>query len=210
MTSPTRVAILGAGDLGQALARYLEVIDDLELVGFLDDYCIGESRGGFEVIDGIQHAQEVHDRGQFDALVMGIGYNHLDTRKALFERFSDVGFASVVHPSAYIDPHAIIEPGAIIYPGCIIDQRARVCQNSLLNIGCVVAHDTTIGPHTFLGPGVELSGFISIGERCFIGVGTTVIDNVTIADKVQTGGGTVVISDLDPGLWVGNPARKVR
>lgn len=206
----TRVAILGAGDLGQALAHYARVIDDLEIVGFLDDTCIGEQRAGLQVIAGVQQAEEAYERGAFEALLMGIGYHHLDARRRLFERLQSIGFVSLVHPSAYVDPGATIEAGAIIYPGCIVDQGALISRNALLNVGCVVAHDTTVGPHTFLGPGVELAGFIRIGERCFIGVGTTVIDNVTIADGVQTGGGTVVIGDLEPGLWVGNPARKVR
>ena len=206
-----KIAIVGAGDLGQALAHYVEVIDAYEVSGFLDDTCLGEERGGIEVIGTIADARRLHAQGRFTGFVMGIGYNHLAVRQKLFQELSQIAeFVSLVHPSAYVDPSASIAPGAVIYPGCIIDAGSRVCENTLLNVGCTVAHDCVIGAHTFFGPAVHLAGFIDIGERCFLGIGTTIIDNITLADDTQTGGGTVVIHDLDAGLWVGNPARKVR
>lgn len=207
----TRVAVLGAGTLGQLLAHYTQVIDGLDVVGFLDDTCAGEVRAGLPVLDGVARANAAYQAGHFDALIMGIGYHHLAARQAIYAALSaTIPFASLVHPAAWIDPSATVGPGAVVYPGCVVDRGAHVGPNTLLNVGCVVAHDTSLGPHTFLGPGVHLAGFVTVGARCFLGVGTTVIDNITVDDDVQTGGGTVVIQDLAAGLWVGNPARRVR
>lgn len=211
----SRVAILGAGELGAALAHYSLAIGTLEVVGFFDDtfHSKGETvepSSGLPILGPIDEARNRHELGDFDGLLMGIGYKHLSARQRVYENLKDLGFCSLVHPAALIDPSAIIEPGAVIYSGCVVDARARIGANSLLNVGCIVAHDTVVESHSFLGPGVTLAGCTRIGQRCFIGVGTTVVDNLTIADDVQTGGGTVVIKDLDAGLWVGNPARKIR
>lgn len=205
----TRIAILGAGDLGRTLAHHATTAG-FEVSGFYDDSCVGSVIDGRPVLGGLQ---DVATGGDWEELVMGIGYNHLQFRQDLFTKLCTAGlkFATLIHPSAYIDRSATVEAGAIIFPGCILDAHAQVLENSLLNTGCVIAHDTVVGPHTFLGPAVQLAGFIRIGARCFLGIGTTVIDNVQMGDDTQTGGGTVVIKDT-PGkvLLVGSPARVVR
>ena len=50
---------------------------------------------------------------------------------------------------------------------------------------------------------------VSIGDNVFIGAGTIVLPGVKISSNVIIGAGSIVTSDLDSGVWAGNPAKKV-
>ena len=52
---------------------------------------------------------------------------------------------------------------------------------------------------------------VVIGKRCFIGVGAIILPGVRIGDDVVVGAGAVVTKNLESGgIYVGNPAKRVR
>ena len=195
----SRLAIIGGGDLGQTLQSHLLENDEFTLVGFFDDTRIGQTIGDAPVLGGLDSIVAAKDQDQFDCVVLGIGYRHLQFRQTLFESLSAAGveFARVIHPKAIVSPNATVGPGSVIFPGCILDTGVVIGCNSLLNVGCVVAHDSEIGPHSFLGPSVSVAGFVKTGARCFLGIGTVLIDNLQLGDDCQTAGGAVVIRNVE-------------
>ena len=51
---------------------------------------------------------------------------------------------------------------------------------------------------------------VKIGDRAWIGARAMILPGVTIGDDVVIGAGSVVARDcLEPGVYVGSPARKV-
>ena len=55
-----------------------------------------------------------------------------------------------------------------------------------------------------------MCGRCEIGDHVFLGAGSTVIDKRKIVDHVIIGAGSTVIKDiLEPGIYVGSPARKI-
>ncbi|MEM9554775.1 MAG: acetyltransferase [Acidobacteriota bacterium] len=217
----TRLAILGAGDLGRQLAHHARATGGFTPTCFYDDTLATDPDApdarrtevdGLPVVGPLARSTEDAHAGRFDAALLGIGYRHLAARERLFDELEVEGlpFATLVHPSCIVDPAARIGPGSVLYPGCIVDAGVTLEPNVLLNLGCVVAHDSTIGAHSFLAPGVQLAGCVEVGRRSFLGIGTVVIDHVRLGDDLRTGGGAVVVAD-DPGdsLLVGVPARRV-
>lgn len=206
-----RIAIVGAGALGQQLAQHLRQCGR-EVAGFFDDVVpVGATPGG-PVLGRVAAAEVAYAAGQFEEVLMGIGYRHMPVRAQLFKRLQAAGlpFGQFVHPAAYVDASATLAPGVCVWPGCVLDLNVVLEANVLLYPGCVLAHDARIGAHSLLAPGVRLAGHARVGERCFLGIGTTVIDSVTIGADVRTGGGTVVVRDLPaPGSYVGVPARQL-
>lgn len=204
-----RIAIIGAGDLGQQIAHYIQTDGVDKVVGYFDDT---KEKGllisGITVFGKIEDIKSEYDKGHFDALLLGIGYKHLNFKKTIFERYSEIPFANFIHSSTTLDPTAIVESGAIIFPGCILDKNTRIEANVLLNIGCSISHDSTIGAHSFLSPRVAVAGFTEVGVACILGINSTVIDNIKICDHVRLGAGAVVVRDLnEPGKYMGIPAK---
>lgn len=205
-----RVAIIGGGDLGLQLAHHAVATGMIDPVGFFDDTLPLRSKvGGLPVLGGVDDVADAYGSGSFDALLIGIGYRHLALRHQLYERFSTrIPFATVIHPSAIVDPGCRIGPGSVVYPGCVLDMGVTIGANVLLNVGCVIAHDSSVGDGCFFSPAVKLAGFVRVEASSTLGIGTIVIDNVTIASGVRTGAGAVVVDSInEPGLYLGVPAR---
>jgi sugar O-acyltransferase (sialic acid O-acetyltransferase NeuD family) len=206
------LAIIGSGDLGQQIAHYALSDKHYDKVVYFDDFTTQTEINGCPVLGKTSEVLYAFEKKQFDELLIGIGYKHLQVRKTLFETFSTrIPFGKIIHSSSWVDATAIVEKGCVIYPGCIIDAKAEIKANTILNIGCSIAHDTTINSHCFLSPRVAIAGFVNIQECCILGINATIIDNLNIVAKTQLGGATVVINSIEKsGLYVGNPAKFVR
>jgi sugar O-acyltransferase (sialic acid O-acetyltransferase NeuD family) len=205
-----RLAIIGSGDLGEQIAWHAASDNHYDVVGFFDDFAEkGSIRHGIPVLGKTENIPTAFTQGEFDELLLAIGYKHFAQRMRLFNVFKDVvPFGRLIHTSAYIDPSVFVGRGVVVYPGCVVDMKSRIEDNVLLNAGVVVAHDTVIGAHSFLSPAVKVAGFVRVGNCVSLGIGTAVVDNLLIEDGVRTGAGAVVIDNLtQPGLYVGVPAR---
>jgi len=206
------LAILGAGELGQQLAYYALNDNHYDKVVFFDDYANDKFINGLAILGKISALKESFVAKQFDELIIGIGYKHLDVRKKLYDLYAkDIPFGKIIHSTSWVDSSSIIENGTVVYPGCVIDAKAVVKANTIVNIACTVAHDTEIGKHCFLSPRVAIAGFVKIQECCFLGINATIVDTINIAQNTHLGGGTVVIKSIEKsGLYVGNPAKFIR
>ena len=192
----TKVAIIGAGDLGVTICQHLSADPSVDDICFIDDTKVGQNINGVKVICGITDIEKYHGK-DFDQLIMGIGYNHLSARQKIFESLkATYNFFTFEHSSTVKGENVSIGEGAVILPGCALDNGVSIGENSLLNTGVTIAHDSKIKGHSFIAPGVNISGFVEIGHRCFIGVGTNIIDNVKITDDVIVGGGSLLLKDI--------------
>ena len=109
----------------------------------------------------------------------------------------------VVGNDVEIGPHTVVHRGTledtIIGDGCKI--------GALTNIG----HNCYIGSNTIIAAGVILNGGVCVGENCWISSGAMIRHYVYICDNVVIGLGAVVVKDIiEPGIYVGNPARYLK
>ena len=205
-----RIAIIGAGDLGQLIAYHAINDSGYEVVGFFDDTLApGMIIDKIKVIGNINDIMTSFLDGMFDGLMIGIGYKHMDFRQHVFEKFvSLIPFANIIHSSCYIDSSCTIGKGVFILPGTILDKGCIIGNNVLLNTGVVVAHDSIIHAHSFIAPAVKIAGFTTIGSKCFLGINATILNNLTICDEVIVGGGSLINkSIIKSGIYIGIPAK---
>jgi sugar O-acyltransferase (sialic acid O-acetyltransferase NeuD family) len=208
-----RLAIIGCGDLGMQIAWHAQSEGNYSIAGFFDDSHPGnEPIGKYNFLGRSADIHDSFNRREFDELMIGIGYKHMGVRSELFLRYSsEIPFATIIHPSAYVDRSAEVGAGSIIYPGCVIDLGVVIGRNVLLNAGCVIAHDSRVGDHSFFSPAVNLAGFINIAPKVILGIGTVVIDNLHVCEYTRSGAGAVITqSVVSPGLYVGVPAKKIK
>ncbi len=143
-----------------------------------------------------------------------------------------LGFHPLLGERAYVDETAlvigrvILGEDASVWPFAVLRgdvERIEIGARTNIQDGCVlhVVHD---GPYTPGGIGLTVGADVTvghravlhaarIGDRCLIGMGAIVLDNAVVADEVVVGAGSVVApgQGLAPGgLYLGNPARRVR
>ncbi len=122
----------------------------------------------------------------------------------------------------FIDDDCFIGPFVEIQRGVRIGKRTRVQSHSficeLVTIGedCFISHGVMFINDTFQSGGPaprgrrELWKPTVVGNRVAIGTNATILP-VRIVDDVVIGAGSVVTKDiLEPGIYAGNPARKLR
>ncbi|MFN0207206.1 MAG: acetyltransferase [Planctomycetota bacterium] len=205
-----RIAILGAGDLGESLRQYALDRGDVAIAGFLDDARPrGSSFLGSEILGTASDAPHLYKSGAFDRVAFAIGYRNITIRKQRFEqlRAAGVPIYSVVHPSAYVHPTAKIGAGVHIFPTAAIDMAVTVGDNVVFNTGCIIAHHSSVGSHCYFGPGVRVAGITNIGECCFVGIGASIIEKIQIGEGTVVAAGAVVTDNVEPrSLMAGVPA----
>lgn len=119
-------------------------------------------------------------------------------------------FASAIHVMAYVARPARVGRGTFVGAGAIVASHAVVGEFTQLNRQVSIGHDATLGGFGRTGPGAIVCGHAAIGDRVYLGAGSIVRDRVRICDDVVVGMGAAVVDDLlEPGIYVGVPARKV-
>lgn len=188
----SRTAVLGLVDTDPALAGR-------QVLGFA-------ILGGDEVLRG-------YAPGTVRLVNAIASVGSMDRHRSVYERLRGAGysFASVLHPSAIVSQHAVTAIGVQIMAGAVVQARARIGENAIVNTGATVDHDCSIGAHVHLAPGVTLSGSVQVGDETHVGAGATVIQGVRIGARSTVAAGAVVLSNVADGTTVaGVPAREVQ
>lgn len=114
-----------------------------------------------------------------------------------------------------IGPFVEIQKSVIIGNNCKIQSHSFICELVTIGNGCFISHGVIFINDLFksgkpAGGVKEYWKSTSIGNNVSIGSNSTILP-VTICDNVVVGAGSVVTKDiLDPGIYVGNPAKKIR
>lgn len=75
---------------------------------------------------------------------------------------------------------------------------------------CNIGHNCRIGEDCLISVGVMINGSVWLGDRCTIWTGANIRNHVWICDDVVIGQGANVVSSIkEPGVYVGNPARRI-
>lgn len=208
-----RIAIIGAGLLGQQIAHHIKNDQGYDVVGFFDDFIQKPSSQEYgRVLGKVSDVRGMYDDGLFDQIIIGIGYTHFEYRWKCFELFySFVPFLTFIHSSCWVDNSAQIGEGSFLMAGNQIDDHVAIGENVFLQIGCSISHHSVVKENCFFGPHVTLAGCVTVERGCFLGVGSVIIDSVRITSGVKTGGGCVVTKTIEEsGNYVGIPAQKIK
>lgn len=116
---------------------------------------------------------------------------------------------------SFIGPFVEIQKDVVIGERCKIQSHTFICE--LVNIGndCFIGHGVMFINDLFTNGGPargnkQLWKSTTIGNDVSIGSNATILP-VTICDKVVIGAGAVVTKNIQqPGIYAGNPARKIK
>lgn len=124
-------------------------------------------------------------------------------------------YGSSIDDNTFVGPFVEIQKNVKIGKNCKIQSHSFICE--LVNIGnnTVIAHGVMFINDLF-SIGTPANGDKKlwkntiIGNNVSIGTNATILP-VTICDKVVIGAGSVVTKNInEPGIYAGNPAKKIR
>ncbi len=117
--------------------------------------------------------------------------------------------------NCFIGPFVEIQRDVIIGNDCKIQYHSFICEMVTIGNSCFISHGVMFINDLFSSGGPAGGDKTKwkktiIGNHVSIGTNATILP-VMIADNVVIGAGSVVTKDISaPGVYVGNPARKIR
>jgi UDP-N-acetylbacillosamine N-acetyltransferase len=203
-----RLVIFGCGGHARSVADVALSSGILELL-FVDRNARPAERVlGFPVITDAEFAS-LHMRKP--SVIVALGDNR--EREQVFDGLVKSGFSAIalVAHDAHRGVGVAIGVGSFVGSGAHLGPEASIGQNTIINTRAVIEHGARVEAHSHVSVNATLAGFVHIGERVMIGVGATVIDRVSICSETVVGAGSVVVEDIvEPGTYVGIPARRIR
>jgi acetyltransferase-like isoleucine patch superfamily enzyme len=124
-------------------------------------------------------------------------------------------YGCTIGDDSFIGPFVEIQRGVTIGRRCRVQSHAFVCELVTMGDDCFVSHGAMFVNDLFRA-GRPARGDRSqwspttLGNHVSIGTGATILP-VRICDHVVVGAGAVVTRNIDePGVYAGNPARRMR
>lgn len=107
-----------------------------------------------------------------------------------------------------------IDSGVCMTGDAIIGNHVTIRNQSVIARGCEIGDNTFISPHVMfnnLNTDKQKIGGAKVGKNCFIGTGSVIHHGISICDGVSIGANSFVNRDItEPGVYVGNPVKKIR
>lgn len=117
---------------------------------------------------------------------------------------------SYISRTAHIGKFAHIGDGCFVAMGVHIGPEVVIGRGTIANTNAVIEHNVTVGDFSHIAPNATVCGMCHIGSLVLIGAGAVVKPCISICDGVIVGSGAVVVKDIvEPGTYVGTPARKM-
>lgn len=115
----------------------------------------------------------------------------------------------------FIGPFTEIQKGVVVGKNTKIQSHTFICELVIIGDNCFIAHGVMFinDPFSKNGPAhgdKKLWKSTTIGNNVSIGSNATLLP-ITICDNVVIGAGSVITKDItEPGVYAGNPVRKLR
>ena len=117
--------------------------------------------------------------------------------------------------SVFIGPFVEIQKDVVIGQGTKIQSHAFICELVTIGNDCFIGHGVMFINDLFSNGGPAMGNkklwkSTRIGNNVSIGSNATILP-IKICDRVVIGAGTVVTKNItQPGIYVGNPAKKIK
>lgn len=193
--------LVGGGGHGRVLLDAI-ISSHQNVTGIIDSkFEIGSKIFGVTVVGDDNLLNSINP--ETDELVNGLGSTgDLSLHRELFDNLSNRGFifCGAIHPSAIIGRDCEIDKTAQIMAGVVIQNRAFIGRNVILNTRSSIDHDVSIGDNSIISPGAIICGNVKIGRNVFVGAGAVIIQNIQIGNGCIIGAGTVVRHNINDSL----------
>ena len=203
--SPAPLIVFGAGGHGRVVAEAAMLDNHWHSIQASDRNLPG---GLSELLPGINLLEVDAVLALNPAIHIAIGNNQARGKEAA--AWGHERLASVVHPAACVSRFSSIASGCFVAASAVVGPMAIVGMGVIVNHGAVIDHDVEVGAFSHIAPNASLGGHAKVGQRVLIGSGAVVLPSVVIGNDVTVGAGSVVSADLlEPGTYIGIPARKI-
>ena len=199
--------LIGAGGYASSVIDTINITKEYEIVGFIDDFKVGEYFGKPIFGNDIRKIPNYKDYCYF------VSIGNLDIRKAWFEKIKNLGLntVNIIDQSAIISDNVKIGTGNFVGKGVIINIDTIIGDDNLINTKALIEHGCRIGSHTRISTNSTLNGDVKVEDEVYFGSSAVANGQLSIGRNSVVGSGAVVISDVEEYTTVvGVPAKVIK
>jgi len=205
--------LVGGGGHCKACIEVIEASSAYMIAGIIDKQgTTGNKFMGYPVL-GDDECIVSYAKDQQNSFLVSVGQIQSPAvRIFISEQIKQAGgkMATVVSPQAIVSKNSYLAPGTIVMHHAVVNSSCRIGEQAILNNKSLLEHDCVVGDFCHISTGAIINGNCTIGNRVFVGSGAVLVNGITVTSDVIIGAGTVVHHSItEPGVYVGNPARKV-
>ena len=198
--------IIGEGGLGHVVQQAAEHEGIYTVIGYADDKNLGVSRKEGLIYTSIEAIHELKKHSNL-YFIVAIGDGNIREKIINQLQLPKEKFATIIHPTAFVDSNATIGNGVAIMPHAIVHSAACIKDHVIVNSASIIEHRCFIYEFVSISPNATLCGAVMVGRSAFIGAGVTVIQCLDIGGNTTIGAGSVVLSSIDDNcIAYGTPA----
>jgi len=185
-----KVAIFGTSGFAREVAEICEDAGYQEVVllskenenSLLSSYTIMEEKNVYEL-----------KGNNFDFL---IGVGDTEIRKTIAERYSDISFINIIHPSATVGKKTLKalkeSEGNIFSSGSRVTSDVEIGNFGIYNLNITIGHDCIIEDFVTITNGANVSGNVHLKEGVYVGTNSTILQGKSLEEKLSIGKYSVV------------------
>ena len=210
-----KVIVMGGKGTGMVAASIIDMIPDMELIGFLNDKVpVGETQGKFKQIPVIGTSEDMHKFILDEDTYILVVFKTMRKEREMWEKLLKLNIPrekliNVIHPSARIPwGYCSIGNGIMMAPNVQLSPDTTISDNCILLGNSFIGHDSTLERYVSVANNASVGARVHVGKAVHIGSNATIREGVTIGDFSLVGIGSVVLDDILPETIVaGVPAR---
>ncbi|WP_165586690.1 NeuD/PglB/VioB family sugar acetyltransferase [Aequorivita vladivostokensis] len=197
--------LIGAGGQARSVISLLKACN-IKVVGIYDE---SFNKNNIEIINSVKLIGDIESYNYTGKIVLAVGDNI--KRRELFLLYrKNVLKKTICHPTSFIDNTVILGVSNLFFANTFSNSNVIFGDNNIINTGAIIEHEVVIGSHNHISVGAIICGRATLGSNCFIGAGAVVVDKIEICSDVTIGANAVVVKSIkEPGVYVGNPVKKI-
>lgn len=199
MTSPPALLVFGASGHAKVVLDAIERIATYRVAGLVSKGNPSSSRVfGYPVLGDDASLPSILEDLDVEAAVVAIGDNwrRHEVARAVRERYPQMAFPKIVHPSAQVARGVTIGEGAVLLAGVVVNSDATVGEFCILNTNSSLDHDSRMDLASSLGPNAAVGGGATIGAFSAVAIGATVLQNRRVGEHAIIGAQSLVLKDV--------------
>lgn len=206
------IVLIGAGGHSKAIIEVINHSNLYNIIGLIDkNLTVNTDVLGTKVIGNDNKFQELIDNVDYAFPAIGFLSNP-HKRAELFHKIEEMGFKvpNIISARSYFSKYSFIGNGNIVMHDALISVNNNIGSNNIIQSKSLLDHDVTIGDHNYISTGSILNGEVQIGHLNVIGSNAVINQGCKIGNNIKIGSGAVVVKNImEPGTYVGVPARRI-
>lgn len=208
------IVIIGSSGHAKVVIDVVERQGEHHIVGLIDAFRThGEETMGYHVLGAEADLPVLAELHALGGVLVAIGDNHVRARvtAGVAALCPDLRFITAVHPQASVARGVLIGAGSVLMAGAVVNPGCEMGPGCIVNTRASLDHDSVMDAFSSLAPAAATGGNCHVGSCSALGMGGLLLQRLRIGAHSVVGAGAVVTRSVpDMCVSYGAPARVIR